>query len=121
MNTHKQNRFYRCIFRGFRRRRRQQTTLKNVQPLGTAYLSLVELYGLRMENSEALVDYDERGVPQILVQRNTTFRLFGSGWTDKTLFVLTEKTGNRGGPCEFPIGDVEEVRIQHFNDHRAAF
>lgn len=93
-----------------RRRRQQGTTLKNVTPLGTAYLSTVELYGLRMERSDALVDYDDRGVPQILVQRNTTFRLFGSGWTDKTLFVLTEKVGGRGSPCEFPVGDIEEVR-----------
>lgn len=93
-----------------RRRRQQGTTLKNVTPLGTAYLSTVELYGLRMERSDSLVEYDERGVPRILVQRNITFRLFGSGWTDKTLFVLTEKVGGRGSPCEFPIGDIEEVR-----------
>lgn len=92
-----------------RRRRQQGSTLKNVTPLGTAYVSTVELYGLRMESSDALVDYDERGVPQILVQRNTSFRLFGNGWTEKTLFVLTEKVGERGGPCEFPIGDIEEV------------
>lgn len=77
--------------------------------MGTAYISPVDLFGLRMEYSDAAVDYDEQGVPQLLVQRNASFRLFGSGWTDKTLFVLTEKIGERGGPCEFPVGDVQEV------------
>lgn len=104
--------FFFFFYRGFlRRRRREQTTLKSVQPLATAYFSAVALYGLRMENSAALVDYDERGVPQILVQRNTTFLLFGSGWTANTLFVLTANPGNRGDPCEFPTGDIERVRL----------
>lgn len=83
--------------------------LKNVTPLATAYMSQVNLFGLRMEYSDAGVDYDEQGVPQLLVQRMALFRLFGSGWSENTLFVLTEKTGERGGPCEFPIGDVQKV------------
>ncbi|XP_050438550.1 unextended protein isoform X2 [Adelges cooleyi] len=93
------------------RRRRQGSTLKNVTPLGTAFISPVHLYGLRMEYSDAAVDYDDLGVPQLLVQRNATFRLFGSGWSEKTLFVLTAKIGEKGGPCEFPLGDIQEVTL----------
>lgn len=100
--------FFKIIFNR-QRREGPTTTLKNVTPLGTAYLSTVELFGLRMEYSDAAVDYDEQGVPQLLVQRNASFRLFGNGWTDKTLFVLTEKVGEKGGPCEFPVGEVQEV------------
>lgn len=83
--------------------------VKNVSTLPTALMSQVNLFGLRMEYSNAGVDYDEQGVPQLLVQREATFRLFGSGWTENTIFVLTEKTGDRGGPCEFPIGDIQKV------------
>lgn len=101
--------FFKIIFN--RQRREGSPTLKNVTPLGTAYLSEVELFGLRMEFSDAAVDYDEQGVPQLLVQRNASFRLFGSGWTDNTLFVLTEKIGEKGGPCEFPVGVVLKVCI----------
>lgn len=78
--------------------------------MGTAFLSPVELYGFRVEFSESAVDYDERGVPQLLIQRNASFRLFGTGWTDKTIFVLTDIVGERGGPCEFPAGGLQEVR-----------
>lgn len=94
----------------YRRRRQQGTTLKNVTPLGTAYISPVNFYGLRVEYSDAAVDYDDRGVPQLLVQRNASFRLFGSDWTEKTIFVLTEKIGEKGGPCEFPVGEIQGVR-----------
>lgn len=83
--------------------------LKNVTPLATAFMSQVNLVGLRMEHSDAGVDYDEQGVPQLLVQREALFRLFGNGWSENTLFVLTEKMGDRGGPCEFPVGDVQKV------------
>ncbi|XP_025407320.1 metal transporter CNNM4 isoform X2 [Sipha flava] len=94
-----------------RQRRQQGHMLKNVTPLATAYMSQVNLFGLRMEYSDAGVDYDDQGVPQLLVQRMALFRLFGSGWSENTLFVLTEKTGDRGGPCEFPIGEVQKVNI----------
>lgn len=97
-----------------RQRRQQGSTLKNVTPLGTAYISPVNFYGLRVEYSDAAIDYDDRGVPQLLVQRNASFRLFGSDWTEKTIFVLTEKIGDKGGPCEFPVGEVQEVRIVYF-------
>lgn len=93
------------------RQRREGTTLKNVTPFSTAITSPVSLYGLRMEYSYANVEYDEQGVPQLLVQRNASFRLFGSGWTERTIFVLTEKIGHKGSPCEFPVGDVQEVCI----------
>lgn len=97
------------IFFSFRQRRQQEKTLKSVTPLSTASISPVDLFGLRMEYSDATVDYDEQGVPQLLVQRMASFRLFGSGWTDKTIFVLTQKVGVRGSPCEFPVGEVQEV------------
>ncbi|XP_060843585.1 unextended protein isoform X1 [Rhopalosiphum padi] len=94
-----------------RQRRQQGSTLKNVTPLGTAYISPVNFYGLRVEYSDAAIDYDDRGVPQLLVQRNASFRLFGSDWTEKTIFVLTEKVGDKGGPCEFPVGEVQEITL----------
>ncbi|XP_050531045.1 unextended protein isoform X2 [Daktulosphaira vitifoliae] len=96
-----------------RKRRQDSRTslLKGVTSLSTAYLSTVNLFGLRMEHSDAAVDYDEFGVPQLLVQRNTSFRLFGSGWTEHTLFVLTEKSGERGTPCEFPVGEIQKVDL----------
>lgn len=94
----------------FERSRRQQgTTLKNVTPISTHYNSPVTLYGLRMEHSEANVEYNELGVPQLLIQRNASFRFFGDGWTEHTLFMLTEKKGVKGSPCEYPRGEVQEV------------
>lgn len=95
----------------FNRQRREGATLKNVSELPTVVISPVHVYGLRMEYSNAAVDYDDLGVPQLLVQRNASFRLFGNGWNENTWFVLTEKLGHRGGPCEFPVGDIQEVCI----------
>ncbi|VVC46104.1 Hypothetical protein CINCED_3A000052 [Cinara cedri] len=99
------------FFSQSRRRREQTGTLINVKTLATAFTSPVTLYGLRMEYSDAAVDYDEEGVPQLLVQRNASFRLFGSGWTDKTLFILTEKVGEKGSPCEYPSGEIQEITL----------
>lgn len=62
-----------------------------------------------MEHSEANVEYDEKGVPQLLIQRNASFRLFGDGWTERTLFILTEKKGVKGSHCEYPKGEIQEV------------
>lgn len=92
-----------------RRRRQQGTTLKNVTPLGTAYISNVQVYGLRLEASDAGIEYNDGGVPLLLVERNATFRLFGSGWTENTIFVLTDRKGDLGAACEFPSGEIQYV------------
>lgn len=77
--------------------------------MATAYISNVQVYGLRLESTDSGIEYDERGVPQLLVERNATFRLFGSGWTENTIFVLTDRVGDLGAPCEFPSGEIQYV------------
>lgn len=104
----------RFIFYIYSRRRREQQgggTLKTVSQLNTASESPVRIYGLRIENpNPATVEYSEKGVPTLLVNRNETIRIFGSGWTDNSVFILTDRKASRGEHCEYLTGDILNVR-----------
>lgn len=69
----------------------------------------VILYGMRLESAESPAEYDEAGVPELLAGTKATFRLFGSGWTNQTVFALTASSGHRNGYCEHPKDEVAKV------------
>uniref|UniRef100_A0A8D8YKD0 Metal transporter CNNM2 n=1 Tax=Cacopsylla melanoneura TaxID=428564 RepID=A0A8D8YKD0_9HEMI len=74
--------------------------------------SHVELYGLRLESSSSSPEFSDEGVPRLLVNTQAVFRVFGRGWTDDTLFVLSGNAGNKGDMCEFPVGQVIKIDVE---------
>ncbi|XP_072162417.1 unextended protein isoform X2 [Bemisia tabaci] len=72
----------------------------------------VILYGMRLESAESPAEYDEAGVPELLAGTKATFRLFGSGWTNQTVFALTASSGHRNGYCEHPKDEVAKVQLE---------
>ncbi|XP_046658340.1 unextended protein isoform X2 [Homalodisca vitripennis] len=71
-------------------------------------VSKVKVYGFKLEDSEKPVDIAESGIPELLVGTSGVLRLFGSGWTNHTKFVLTDENLEEGAICEYPIGVNQE-------------
>lgn len=80
----------------------------------------IELFGFRIESSDSPVHYGDDGVPQLKFGTAGILRLFGIGWTENTRFVLTTIDAQKGQPCEFPVGTVQEfVTVPNKSDHSA--
>lgn len=83
--------------------------------------SNVTIYGVLLESSTppALYDDDGGGEPTLLVGSEATYRLFGSGWTEDTIFVWTEQTGEYGSECEYITGDKTKPILETGSEHTA--
>ncbi len=62
----------------------------------------IRIIGLRLESSESSATYTDDGVPELLSLKLATFRLFGFGFSERTVVTLTEERGVYGGSCQKP-------------------
>lgn len=62
----------------------------------------IRIIGLRLENSESTAKYTDDGVPELLSSKMATFRLFGFGFSERTVVTFTEEVGVYGGSCQLP-------------------
>lgn len=46
--------------------------------------------------------YSDDGVPELMSSRMATFRLFGTGFSERTVVTFTEEVGVYGGSCQLP-------------------
>lgn len=60
------------------------------------------IIGLRLESSEVPPTFTEDGVPELLSSKSATFRLFGYGFSERTVVTFTEEVGVYGGSCQLP-------------------
>lgn len=73
--------------------------------------SPVIVYGFKLEQSDSTPEVDDDGVPALLVGSAGVLRLFGTGWTPDTRFVLTDRAGKQGEFCEFPLKAEQKVSL----------
>lgn len=65
--------------------------------------------GLRVESADKEPSYNEKGIPEILVETNAVIRLFGTGFTPDTVITFTDMLAKRDTLCdkikskEFPV------------------
>lgn len=62
----------------------------------------IRIDGLRVETSDRDASYTEEGVPELMSFTKAVFRLFGTGFTEKTVVTITEVKNQYGGPCILP-------------------
>lgn len=62
----------------------------------------IRIIGLRLESSESTATYTDDGIPELLSSKMATFRLFGHGFTERTVVTFTEEVGIYGGSCQLP-------------------
>lgn len=93
--------------------KQKRWSVRNVGPdsASDTATSPVVVYGFKLERSERTPEVDEDGVPALLVGSTGVLRLFGSGWTPDTRFVLTDGVGKRGDFCEFPFQANQKVSL----------
>ncbi|KAF9411856.1 hypothetical protein HW555_009461 [Spodoptera exigua] len=63
--------------------------------------SIVNIEGLRIENSDKEPRIIEEGIPSVLADSRVTLRLFGDGLTSRTVIAFTHETQIGGQPCKF--------------------
>ncbi|KAJ6633528.1 Unextended protein, partial [Pseudolycoriella hygida] len=69
------------------------------------------IIGLRLESSEMPPTFTEDGVPELMSARKATFRLFGVGFSERTVITFTEEAGIYGGACQLPAsGQFRVIR-----------
>ncbi|KAL1122738.1 hypothetical protein AAG570_003065, partial [Ranatra chinensis] len=72
----------------------------------------IRLYGFKVESSESdWAPSGPEGIPELRVGTSATLRLYGRGFTNWTYFTLTEKKGEWGTLCEFPIGEKRKAIV----------
>lgn len=81
------------------------TTIVSTTPLSEG----VQLFGFHMERADSAISYTDDGVPQLKFGTVGVLRLFGTGWTENSRFVLTTDNAKKGQPCEFPVGGIQKV------------
>lgn len=62
----------------------------------------IRIIGLRLESSESSAGFTDDGVPELLSSKMATFRLFGFGFSERTVVTFTEEIGVYGGSCQLP-------------------
>lgn len=62
----------------------------------------IRIIGLRLESSETPATYTEDGVPELMSSKKATFRLFGFGFSERTVITFTEEVGVYRGSCQLP-------------------
>lgn len=68
----------------------------------TLFTPNIRIIGLRLESSESDPTFTEDGVPELLSGQKATFRLFGHGFSERTVITFTEESGIYGGSCQLP-------------------
>lgn len=63
---------------------------------------IIRIIGLRLESSESEAGYTDDGVPELMSSKMATFRLFGHGFSERTVVTFTEEIGVYGGSCQLP-------------------
>ncbi|XP_030755614.1 metal transporter CNNM4 [Sitophilus oryzae] len=63
----------------------------------------IRIRGLRLEATEKESEFDESGVPIVLADSPSTFRLFGDGLVYDMTVTFTSESGNYGDPCFLPV------------------
>lgn len=62
----------------------------------------IRIIGIRLESSESSSGFTEDGVPELRSSEKATFRLFGFGFSERTVVTFTEERGVYGGSCQLP-------------------
>lgn len=70
----------------------------------------IRIIGLRLESSESTATYTDDGVPELLSSKLATFRLFGVGFSERTVVTFTEEVGIYGGSCQLPSSGQFRVK-----------
>lgn len=66
-------------------------------------LNAIRITGLRVENNEAEVSFNDKTVPEFMENTKATLRLFGYGFTNSTAIVLTSSSCQATINQEFPV------------------
>ncbi|XP_044740293.1 unextended protein isoform X2 [Chrysoperla carnea] len=80
----------------------------------------VQLTGFRVEKSEKGLEFDEGGIPTILIHMPTTIRVYGIRITENTLFTFTKEDHPYGKTCLMPVTEafqVEAGSLKSTGDH----
>lgn len=92
----------------FRRKRYALEPSEN-KDLGSVFTSVktvpavLQIEGLRVEESDKEPDIIDDGVPSVLADSKVTLRLFGQGLTDRTVISFTYDAIRFGEPCKFLV------------------
>ncbi|XP_033215511.1 metal transporter CNNM4 isoform X2 [Belonocnema kinseyi] len=74
----------------------------------------IRIRGVRIETSEKHTEYDDNGVPHVLINRQIVIRIFGTGITEDVEIAFTNTRAKRGDKCEslqtekYPVESVED-------------
>lgn len=68
----------------------------------TLFTPNIRIIGLRLESSDSDPTFTEDGVPELQSTQKATFRLFGHGFSERTVVTFTEEAGVYGGSCQLP-------------------
>lgn len=66
------------------------------------HIAPIRIDGVRVETSDRDASYTDEGVPELMSFTKVVFRLFGTGFTEKTVITITEVKNQYGGPCILP-------------------
>lgn len=77
--------------------------LQNTTDIAT--VNDIRITGLRVENNEAEVSFNDKTVPELIENTKVTLRLFGYGFTNKTVIKFTPFACNSILYQEFPVLD----------------
>lgn len=66
--------------------------------------------GIRIETSERDPSFTDEGVPELMSGKKAVFRLFGSGFSDRTVITFTEEQNVYGGSCLLPASGQFKVK-----------
>lgn len=69
-----------------------------------------------MESSESAPGFTDDGVPELLSAKMATFRLFGFGFSERTVVTFTEEIGVFGGSCQLPSSGQFRVKKDSVED-----
>lgn len=86
------------------------TTSHNSRPTVGRRTAAIRIDGVRVEGSDHEVTYTDDGVPELMGGTRVTFRLFGSGFSNRTVVTLTEESTVYGGGCIQPSSG--QFRVQ---------
>ncbi|XP_022819240.1 metal transporter CNNM4-like [Spodoptera litura] len=82
---------------------------------------VVNIEGLRIENSAKDPKIIEDGIPSVLADSRVTLRLFGDGLTSRTVIAFTHETQQYGQPCKFLLKGEYMVKEGSLRPRTALF
>ncbi|XP_020286791.1 metal transporter CNNM4 [Pseudomyrmex gracilis] len=94
-------------------RARRDAPLSPLAQIETNNYMPLFIEGLRVESADKEPSYNEKGIPEILVETNAVIRLFGTGFTPDTVITFTDMLAKRDTLCdkikskEFPVESIE--------------